>query len=105
MSAPRLRMIVEHDGRLNLLCCLLDAGPLSVTQIAARIGSPSQAVRYWAALLDTSDLIESRDMLDDGTPLYEATLDDHPEWVWEAVRRHRPEGCGEEGEARTRNRS
>jgi len=99
MSASRLRLIVEHDGRLNLLCCLLDAGPLSLTQLAARIGSSSQAVGYWAALLDSSDLIATCDALDDGTAVYEATLADHPEWVREAVRRHRPESCGEEREA------
>lgn len=90
MNSTPLETIVKHDGRLNLLCCLLDGGPLSVPQIAARIGESSQAVRYWANLLDSFDLVEKRDALGDGGPVYAATLDDHPEWVREAVRQHRP---------------
>lgn len=91
MSSPqRLEMVVKHDGRLNLLCCLLDEGPLSVPQLAARTGESPQAVRYWANLLDSFELIEERAALDDGEPLYAATLDDHPRWVLEAVRQHRP---------------
>jgi hypothetical protein len=90
VSSSRLGMVVKHDGRLNVLCCLLDGGPLSVPQLAARIGESSQAVRYWTNLLDSFDLVEKRDALNDGEPLYAATLDDHPEWVREAVRQHRP---------------
>jgi hypothetical protein len=86
----RLEMIVQHDGRLNLLCCLVDGGPLTVPQIAARIGESSPTVRYWANLLDSYDLIEEHDRLADGEPLYAAALDDQPEWVWGAVREHRP---------------
>lgn len=89
MSSSRLDGIVRHDGRLDLLCCLLDGGPLSIPQLAARIGKSPQAVRYWAGLLDSFDLIERRAPLDDGEPLYEATLDDHPAWVREAVMQHR----------------
>jgi hypothetical protein len=90
VSSSRLEVIVKHDGRLSLLCCLLDDGPLSVPQLAARIGESAQAVRYWAKLLDSFDLVEKRAGPDDGEPLYAATLDDHPEWVREAVRQHRP---------------
>jgi hypothetical protein len=90
VNSPHLETIVKHDGRLNLLCCLLDGGPLSVPQIAARIGESSQAVRYWANLLDSFNLVEKRDALGDGWPVYTATLDEHPEWVREAVRQHRP---------------
>jgi len=90
VSSPRLETVVNHDGRLNLLCCLLDAGPLSVPQLAARAGESPQAVRYWVSLLDLFDLVEMRGVLDDGEPLYSVTLDDHPEWVREAVRQHRP---------------
>jgi predicted transcriptional regulator len=90
VSSPRLEIIVKHDGRLNLLCCLQDAGPLSVPQLAARVGESAQAVRYWVNLLDSFGLVEKCDELSDGEPLYAASLDDHPEWVHEAVRRHRP---------------
>jgi len=90
VNSPHLETIVKHDGRLNLLCCLLDGAPLSVPQIAARIGESSQAVSYWVNLLDSFNLVEKRDSLGDGRPVYTATLDDHPEWVREAVRQHRP---------------
>jgi hypothetical protein len=90
VSSAHLETIVEHDGRLNLLCCLLDGGPLSVPQIAGRIGESSQAVSYWAKLLDSFNLVEKRDAPDDGWPVYTATLDEHPDWVREAVRQHRP---------------
>jgi hypothetical protein len=86
----RMDLVVKHDGRLNLLCCLVDEGQLSVPQLAARIGESVQAVRYWASLLDTFGLVEELDPLDDGEPLYVATLDDQPEWVQEAIRQHRP---------------
>ena len=90
MSSSRLETIVRHDDRLDLLCCLLDGGPLSVPQIAARIGAYVQATRYWVGLLDAFSLVEKRAELDDGEPQYVATLDEHPEWVREAVARHRP---------------
>ena len=90
MNPARLETIVKHDGRLNLLCCLLDAGPLSVPRLAARIGESAQTVRYWTRLLDSYGLVEKRGGLASGGLLYAATLDDHPEWVREAVRQHRP---------------
>jgi hypothetical protein len=89
VNTSRLEMVVRHDGRLDLMCCLLDSGPLSVPQLAARIGGVPQAVRYWVNLLDSFDLVEKRGELDDGEGLYAITLDEHPEWVREAVWRHR----------------
>ena len=61
MSSLRLETVVNHDGRLNLLCCLLDAGLLSGPQLAARIGESKQTVRYWTRPLDPYGLIEQRD--------------------------------------------
>ncbi len=90
VSSSRLETIVKHDGRLNLLCCLLDGGPLSVPQIAARIGESLQAVRYWIGLLDAFSLVEKHAGMSGGETLYSATLDRHPEWVREAVAQHRP---------------
>jgi hypothetical protein len=83
-------MVVKHDGRLNVLCCLLDGGPQSLSQLAGRTGDSLQAVRYWVNLLDSFNLIEERDGLNDEDTLYAATLDEHPAWVREAVRHHRP---------------
>ena len=90
MNPARLETIVKHDGRLNLLCCLLDAGPLSVPQLAARIGESTQTVSYWTRLLDSFGLVVKRSEAAGGAALYEASLDDHPGWVREAVRLHRP---------------
>ena len=47
VSSTRLEAIVKHDGRLDVLCCLVDGGPLGVPQIAARINEPAQSVQYW----------------------------------------------------------
>lgn len=88
MSSPRLEQVVKHDGRLNVLCCLLDGGPLSVPQLGARIGGPSQAVRYWVNLLDSFSLVQRLGDLDGGEPLYAVMLDEHPDWVREAVESH-----------------
>jgi hypothetical protein len=90
VSSWRLETIVRHDGRLNLLCCLLDGGPLSVPQMAARVGESPQAVRYWVGLLDAFSLVEQHAGLSGGEPRYVAALDGHPEWVQEAVAQHRP---------------
>jgi hypothetical protein len=47
-------------------------------------------VSYWTRLLDSFGLVEKRSGAAGGAALYEASLDDHPGWVREAVRRHRP---------------
>jgi hypothetical protein len=84
-----MEAIVRHDGRLNVLCCLLDGGPLSVPQLGARLGESSQAVHYWVNLLDSFSLVQRLGDLDGGEPLYAVTLDEHPDWVREAVEGHR----------------
>jgi hypothetical protein len=85
----RLETIVKHDGRLDLLCCLLDGGPSAVPQLTARTGESSQAVRYWVKLLDSFNLVEKLADLDGGEPLYAVTLDEHPDWVRETIEEHR----------------
>jgi DNA-binding transcriptional ArsR family regulator len=90
MDSSRLEGVVKHDGRLDVLCCLLDEGALSPTEIAVRIGETMQAVRYWVGLLRSFDLVERRGKLVDGEPQYVASLDEQPEWVRAAVRQHRP---------------
>lgn len=80
---------MRHDGRLDVLCCLLDGGPLAVPQLAARTGELPQTVRYWVRLLESYGLVEALADLDGGEPLYAVTLDEHPDWVREAVEEHR----------------
>jgi predicted transcriptional regulator len=89
MSSSRLETIVMHDGRLNVLCCLLDGGPLSVPRLSARIGESSRTVRYWVSLLDSFGLVQTLGDLDGGEPLYAVTVDDHPDWVRETIEAHR----------------
>jgi DNA-binding transcriptional ArsR family regulator len=90
MSSSRLEQIVKHDGRLNLLSCLLDGGPLPASRLAAQIGESVQAARYWLRLLEAFDLVEEHGAPGGGEVLYAATLDEHPDWVRDAVGRHRP---------------
>jgi hypothetical protein len=40
-------------------------------------------------LLDSFGLVQRQGDLDDGEPLYVASLDEHPDWVREAVEGHR----------------
>jgi DNA-binding transcriptional ArsR family regulator len=89
MDSSRLERIVKHDGRLNVLCCLLDEGALSPTEIAIRIGETLQAVRYWLGLLESFGLVEKRGELVDGEPQHAASLDEQLDWVRAAVRQHR----------------
>lgn len=89
MSSSQLEAIVKHEGRLDMLCCILDSGPLSVPQLIARTGGSGKAVRHYVRLLDVFDLIEKIGDPDDKEPLYAATLDGHPDWVREAVEEHR----------------
>lgn len=72
---------------LDVLCCLLDSGRLSVGQLAARMGESPPAVRGLVHLLETYNLVQ---WLSPRYPeeVYEATLLVHPDWVTEAVREH-----------------
>jgi DNA-binding transcriptional ArsR family regulator len=83
-----LEAILNHEGRLDLLCCLLDCEPLAVPQLSARVGRSLSEVGYHIRLLESHDLVEQTGGLDEGNPLYAATVDRHPEWVREAVEAH-----------------
>lgn len=89
MSLSALEAIVRHDGRLNVLCCLLDSEPLSVPQLGARIGESSRTMRYWVHLLDSFSLVQRCGDLQDGELLYGVSLNDHADWVRDAVEGHR----------------
>lgn len=90
MTSP-LEAIVKHDGRLDMLSCLLDGEPLAVPQLSAETGLSMTAIRHHVKLLDAFDLVEKAGELG-GEPRYAATLDDHPDWVREAVAEHRLTG-------------
>lgn len=88
MSPDPLEAIIRHEGRLEVLCCILDGGPLGAVQVSARTGKPARLVRHWLELLDAFDLVETLGALDGGEPLYVVTLDDHPAWVRATVAEH-----------------
>jgi len=88
-STPALEAMVRHEGRLDVLCCILDGGPLAAAQVSARIGRSARLVGHWLDLLDSFGLVEKIGALNGGEPLYAATLDDHPDWVRAAVAKHR----------------
>lgn len=87
MTSP-LKAIVKHDGRLDLLACLVGREPLAVPQLSAETGLSRTAVRHHVKLLCSFDLVERAGELG-GEPRYAATLDEHPDWVREAVEERR----------------
>jgi len=85
----QLETVVRHDGRLNILCCLVDNGDQSIPQLAARTGDSRQAVHYWVRVLENFDLVKQ--VREEGRQrIFSASLDGHPQWVREAVEEHRP---------------
>lgn len=87
-EAP-LKTIVRHDGRLDVLCCLVDGTTLAVAQLSAMTGMPTSAVFHHVDLLRSFDLVAEVGGVDGEDTLYAATLDDHPYWVRAAVEGHR----------------
>jgi DNA-binding transcriptional ArsR family regulator len=82
------RAIVEHEGRLDLLCCLTSEGPLTVIELSARTRMSELAVGYLLMPLEEYEIIRKTGSRVDQEPRYEARLDDQPAWVREAVEAH-----------------
>ena len=80
---------MRHDGRLDVLCCLIDGGQLAVPQLSAMTGMPKSAVSHYVDLLRSFDLVARVAGTDDREPLYAITLDGHPDWVRAAIEEHR----------------
>jgi hypothetical protein len=89
VSSSALEAIVMHDGRLDVLCCILDGGPLAVAQLSALTGHPPKLVAHYIRLLESFDLVDRVGDLGGGESLYVATLEEHADWVREAVEEHR----------------
>src|SRR6187551_1177667 len=53
ISPPPLERIVEHEGRLEILCHLIDNGPLTMAQLSVRTDTPLTAIRYHVTLLSS----------------------------------------------------
>lgn len=90
MSASPLEAVVRHDGRLDILCCLVAEGPLTTPQLSGRLGKPLHNILGWVKLLECFRVVKRTGKYAKGRlPLYEANLDEHPDWVREAVEEHR----------------
>lgn len=76
------------DGRLDVLCCLLDESPLTAVQLSARTGATPKAVTYFLQTLEMVELVEKVAGAND-EPQYIARLKDQPEWVRARVDDHR----------------
>jgi Bacterial regulatory protein, arsR family len=87
-EAP-LKAIVRHEGRLDVLCCLVDGAPLAVPQLSAMTGMPESAVSHYVDLLCSFGLAAKVGRADGVEPLYTTTLDGHPDWVRAAIEGHR----------------
>ena len=87
VSSP-LELVVKDSSRLDIVCCLIDGERLTFPQINARTGLFQSTVLDGLRLLKDFKLIVEVDHLEDGEPLYAATLDDHPDWVREAIEEH-----------------
>ena len=90
MSLMDLETVVHHDGRLSILCCLVDNGDQSIPQLAARTGDSRQAVHYWVKVLENFGLVKQ--VAEEGRHrqrIFSVSLDGHPQWVRDAVEEHR----------------
>lgn len=87
MTSPP-RALVEHEGRLDVLSCLMESQPSTLTAIAERMGKAPATVAYLLGPLDLHRLVRKTGERERGESLYETCLDEHPPWVREAVEEH-----------------
>ncbi len=88
MSSPP-RGLIEHDGRLDILCCFEDDRPLTPTALSARTGDSPEVTSYHLKPLLSHGVVRKTGEQQDGESLYESGLGDQPEWVQKAVEAHR----------------
>jgi DNA-binding transcriptional ArsR family regulator len=88
VSSPPLGLI-EHDGRLDILCCFEGDEPLTPTALSARTGGSPLATSYHLESLLSHGVVRRTGEQQDGESRYESRLGDQPEWVQTAVAAHR----------------
>jgi DNA-binding transcriptional ArsR family regulator len=86
--SPR-RAVIEHDARLDILCCLAGGEPLALAQVSGRTGMHPTRATHHMRILDAFGLVGKRRDGECGQVLYVARLDEHPAWVAEAVEAYR----------------
>ena len=84
------RAIIEHEGRLDLICCLVDKGPLTVPGMSAETGKAPLAVAFLLEQLELYRVVWQTGDRVGREPLYEERLRDHPAWMRRLVEKH----CG-----------
>lgn len=91
MSRPRRRprrAIVEHDARLDILCCLDPSEPASIAQVCSKTGLHMKQANHHLRILAAVGLVGNKDG-EGGQALYVTRLKQSPAWVTRAVNRHR----------------
>jgi DNA-binding transcriptional ArsR family regulator len=86
VSGSPLERLINHDFRLDILCCLADE-PLPVMALSARLNKPVTAVAYHLKLLEDREVVQRVGDREDDDALYVATLDETP-WIAEAIADH-----------------
>ncbi|GMV96765.1 MAG: hypothetical protein AMXMBFR83_11250 [Phycisphaerae bacterium] len=86
-AAGALR-VLAHPQRLRI-CDLLLAGPLSVGELADRLGAPPNAVSQHLNLMKAHGLLDRRR---NGKTVYYRVVDRRPRWLLDCIRDHGSEG-------------
>jgi DNA-binding transcriptional ArsR family regulator len=87
-SLPR-RAVIEHDARLDILCCLAEGEPLAVEQVSGKAGMHPTRTAHHMRILEAFGLVGKKRKGRSGQTLYVARLEEHPPWVARAVNDHR----------------
>ena len=86
--------VVQHDARLDILCCLDADEPMDVAQVSGRTGIETRRAEHHMRILEAFGLVGAEQNGTGGRVLYVLRLDRQPEWVSEAVESHRSaDGC------------
>jgi hypothetical protein len=85
-----VKVVLEQDDLLDVLCCALDAGPLTIAQLSARTGQSQDDIWWWVVIvLKTAELMREEGSAESGEPLYRLVLDEQPPEVRAAIEAHR----------------
>ena len=85
---PPRRAVVEHDARLDILCCLDPDESMAIAQVSTRTGIHPTLTKHHINILDAFSLVGKKEE-EGGQAFYVARLDEQPDWVREAVETHR----------------
>jgi predicted transcriptional regulator len=81
--------VVEHDARLEILCCLHPTEPMGIAQVSSKTGMQPRCATHHLRILDSFGLVSGTEDVEGGQALYVTRLKQSPAWVTRAVNRHR----------------